>query len=105
MAELRRQFQPSQRSRLGASTQQLTTIRLQMNEELMVYFARFDAIVAELAVNDDFALPKGTHETLLLEGLPPDYETVITVINMSSEVVDETTNRGLLRQYESMIRT
>jgi hypothetical protein len=53
MAELRRQFKLSQRSRLVASTRQLMTIRLQTNEELTSYFARFDAIVAELTVNDD----------------------------------------------------
>jgi hypothetical protein len=72
MVELCCQFQLNQWLCLVASTCQLTMICLLPNEELMLYFARFDAIVAELVVNLDFSLPKGTCETLLLEGPPPD---------------------------------
>src|SRR5690606_8293079 len=42
-------------------------------------------------------------ETLLLEGLPSDYETVSTVISMSDET-NSNSVRGLLRQRESELR-
>jgi hypothetical protein len=86
--------------RLTARTHKLTSIWLKTGEELNSYFTHFNVIISELNSNLHFTMSKGVCETLLLEGLPSDYETVSMVISMSDKV-SSTSVQGLLCQCES----
>lgn len=75
----------NQKLRLAVRMRKLASIHLKTREELNSYFAQFDSIVSKLNSNLHFAVSEGVCETLLLKGLPSDYETVSTVISMSDD--------------------
>lgn len=94
---------PNQKSRLAVKTRKLTSIQLKTSKELTSYFAHFNSIIAKLNSNPQFTIPKGVHETLLLKGLSLDYKTVATVIGMTNNTSNIST-QGMLCQHKSELQ-